>query len=234
MLTRRDIDPIEIPRLLRHIALIDAHHGIYRWRLIGSHIVDDLGCDLTGQPFGTNVTPRWFVSAMTASFNRVLDGGDSVFEESVYRTASGMTHAVSRLLLPLGAEGRTPAMVLLTRITRRRPLDRQGNYIKGASGRVCASFGIRSLEDLEKRTVAWEHASQPSPIAKIGPQPILRIANLWGRGLPQVIRGGSSGKAALIAPLPQSSPSLPHRPPKPNARAPCGCVAAAPLLVQHP
>lgn len=168
---------------------------------------------------------------MTATFDRVLGQGEPVFEESAYTTASNRTHAVSRLLLPLVADARAPAMILLTRITRRRPLGRQENYIKGASGQVCASFGIRSLEDLEKRTVAWEHASQPSPIAKIGPQPILRIANLWGRGLPQVIRGGTSGKAALIAPLP---PSLPHRPPKPNAKAPCGCVAAAPLLVQNP
>ena len=199
MPTRRDIDPTEIPRLLPHIALIDAQSGTYRWRLMGSHIVDDFGCDLTGQPFGKNVAPWWFVSAMTATFDRVLPSGEPVFEESVYTIGSNTTHAVSRLLLPLTAEGRTPAMVLLTRITRRRPLDRQWNYIKGASGQVAASFSIGSLEDLERRLAAWERASQPAPIAKIAPQPIFRIANLWDGGIPQVIRCGST-KAALVSP----------------------------------
>jgi hypothetical protein len=200
MPTRRDIDPTEIPRLLPHIALVDTQHGSYRWRLMGSHIADDFGCDLTGQPFGENVVPAGFVSAMTATFDRVLDDGGPVFEESVYTTASERTHAVSRLLLPLAASGGTP-MILLARITRRRPLERASNYLKGASGQVAASFSVASLEDLEKQVDAWEHRSHPAPIARIAVQPILHIANIWGGGLPQIVRCSSSGRASLMAPL---------------------------------
>jgi hypothetical protein len=195
--TRRDIDPTEIPRLLPHIALIDALHGTYRWRLVGTQIVDDLGCDLTGQPFGTNVAPHGFVSAMSASFDRVLSDGEPVFEESLYATASGRTHALSRLLLPLGTGDKAPAMILFTQITRRTLQDRALNYIKGASGQVGASFGVRSLEDLERRVAVWEHDAEPPPIARIFPQPILRIANLWGQGFAQVIQCGS-GKAVSL------------------------------------
>ncbi len=202
---RRDIDPIDIPRLLPHIALIEADNASYRWRLIGGHIVDDLGCDLTGQPFGKNIRPWSFVSAMTATFNRVLADSQPVFEESVYTTASDRTHAVSRLLLPLATAGRSPAMVLLTRITRRRPLDRVANYIKGASGHVSASFSVSSRDDLERLIVAWDAGTQPPPIAQISPQPTLHITNLWGPGFPRIIRGPSSGKAAVIAPLPRRS-----------------------------
>ncbi len=187
-LTRRDIDPADILQLLPHIALIEADCGAYRWRLMGSYIADDFGCDLTGHPFGENVRPRRFVSAMTATFDRVLHQSQPVFEESIYTIASERTHNVSRLLLPLAADDRTCAMILLTRITRRRPLDRALNYIKGASGQVCASFDIGSANDLAGRIINWDNSTQPAPISSIAPQPVYRVANLWSGGLPHVIQ----------------------------------------------
>jgi hypothetical protein len=187
--TRRDINPADILPLLPHIALIEAvGGGAYRWRLIGSHIVDDLGCDLTGQPFGQNVRPEPYVSRMTATFDRVLDQRQPVFEESIYTIADERTHNVSRLLLPLAADGPTCAMILLTRITRRRPLDRALNYIKGASGQIYASLDIGSADDLERRVVDWDNSTQPAPVARIAPRPVYRIANLWGDGLPLVVQ----------------------------------------------
>ena len=188
MPTRRDIDPAHILPLLPHVALIDIHRGAYRWRLMGSHIGNDFGCDLTGQPFGQNIRPQRFVSAMTATFDRVLDQSQPVFEESIYTTAAERTHNVSRLLLPLAADDRTGAMILLTRITRRRPLDRASNYIKGASGRICASFDIGSADDLTRRIIDWDNNTQPTPISRIVPQPVYRIANLWADGPPFVVQ----------------------------------------------
>jgi len=111
MPTRRDIDPIEIPRLLPSIALVDRRDGTYRWRLMGSRIVHDFGCDLTGQPFGEYVRPEWFVRAMTASFDRVLDRGMPAFEETLYTTALRATHLVSRVILPLASTATTPEML---------------------------------------------------------------------------------------------------------------------------
>jgi hypothetical protein len=186
--TRRDINPADIRPLLPHIALIEADRGAYRWRLMGTHIADDLGCDLTGQQYGENVRPQRFVSAMTATFDRVLDQGQPVFEESIYTTSSEQTHNVSRLLLPLAADDQTCPMILLSRITRRRPRDRALNYIKGASGQVCASFDIASADDLARRVADWDDGTQPAPVAIITPQPNYRIANLWADGLPRVIQ----------------------------------------------
>jgi hypothetical protein len=169
MPTRRDINPAEILPLLPHIALIEADRGAYRWRLMGSHIADDLGCDLTGQPFGQNIRPQLFVSAMTATFDRVLDQSQPVFELSIYTTAAERTQHVSRLLLPLAADARNSAMILLTRITRRCPLDRDVNYIKGASGRICASLDIGSADDLARRIIEWDIRAKPAPISFIEP-----------------------------------------------------------------
>lgn len=90
--TRRDIDPTEIPRLLPSIALVDRRDEGYRWRLMGSRVVSDFGSDLTGQPFGQYVVPYRFVSAMTATFDRVLARGVPAFEETLYTTGLRATH----------------------------------------------------------------------------------------------------------------------------------------------
>ena len=202
---RRDIDPADVLPLLPHIALIEADRGTYRWRLMGSHVADDLGCDLTGQLFGENVRPHGFVSAMTATFDRVLNQNQPVFEESIYTIAAERTHNVSRLLLPLASDDRTGAMILLTRITRRRPLDRALNYIKGASGHVCASFDIGSADGLASRIIDWDNSAQPAPIASIAPQPVYRIANLWSGGLPHIVqceKGRSRRRKDLLSARP--------------------------------
>ena len=203
MPTRLDIDPADIVPLLPHVALIEADHGAYRWRLMGGHIVEDFGCDLTGKPFGQNIRRLQFVSAMTATFDRVLDQGQPVFEESIYTTASEQTHAVSRLLLPLAVEGPTPAMIFLSRITRRRPLDRVLNYIKGASGRLGSSHAVESAEHLEQLICAWDNGTQPPRPVRIAPQPNFCVANLWGSGQPQIVQCGISRTAIVIAPQPR-------------------------------
>ena len=200
--TRRDLDPTDIPRLLPHLALIQAVGGGYRWRVMGSQIVDDMGCDLTNQPFGGHVRPLWFVGAMTATFDRVLGEGQPVFEGSVYTTADDRTHAVSRLLLPLAASSGTPPMVLLTRITRRRPLDRPANYIRAASGTITGTCDVGSPEELERRVTLWESGTVP-PVASIAPQPVRRIANLWDGGLPQIVWCGAARKTR---PVPSAVP----------------------------
>jgi hypothetical protein len=51
--SRADIDPTEIPHLLRYIVLIDVEHEPLRlrFRLVGTHITDAVGRDSTGRFF---------------------------------------------------------------------------------------------------------------------------------------------------------------------------------------
>lgn len=54
MPARSDIDPMHIPDLLPKIGLVDVSSGNgvrYRFRLIGTKLVELSGCDFTGQPF---------------------------------------------------------------------------------------------------------------------------------------------------------------------------------------
>lgn len=46
--SRGDIDPIDIPSLLPHIFMIDVHYPLeFKFRLVGTNIVEMLGMDLT-------------------------------------------------------------------------------------------------------------------------------------------------------------------------------------------
>ena len=181
--TRRDVDPTEIGLLLRHIALVEAYHAGYRWRLMGTKIVADIGRDLTGQTFGEHFGQSAFVDALTSTFDFVLAWGAPIFEENLYETAFGTIHAVSRLLLPLSGGGSSPAMVMLTRVIRSlREEERDSNYLKTAAGTVVATFDIGSLGALEERALKWEGTLLPTP-ARAGPPPVTRVGGLWGGGL---------------------------------------------------
>lgn len=182
-LTRRDVDPVEIALLLRHIALVEAFQNGYRWRLIGTKIVADIGRDLTGQTFGEHLGQSAFVDALTSTFDCVLTSGAPIFEENLYETAFGTIHAVSRLLLPLSGDASSPAMVMLTRVIRPlREEERDRHYLKTAVGTVVGTFDIGSFEALEERALEWEGSILPTP-ARADPPTIVRIASLWGGGL---------------------------------------------------
>lgn len=49
--SRADLDPIDIPALLAHVFLIDVVDGgrDFRYRLLGTHIVESVGFEFTGQ-----------------------------------------------------------------------------------------------------------------------------------------------------------------------------------------
>jgi hypothetical protein len=109
---------------------------------------------------------------MTATFDRVLGGGVPAFEETVYTTALRASHVVSRLLLPLGASDSTPEMILMTRITRRVPVEHEAKFLKGASGQICQTCDVGSAEELASRVAPWEDGARPS-LVRICPQPNL-------------------------------------------------------------
>jgi len=89
-------------------------------------------------------------------------------------------------------------MILLSRITRCRPIERARNYLSGARGQIGATFDVPSLEELANRITAWEIGVREVAPPRIGPRPVMRIANLWGAGIPYAIRCGSTG-AVLIS-----------------------------------
>lgn len=62
---RRDLDPVDIPRLLPHIGLIEVHQDPmrFRYRLVGTNMVNYFGRDHTG---------RWLHEAKSGTYMRFL------------------------------------------------------------------------------------------------------------------------------------------------------------------
>ena len=174
--TRRDLDPLEIVKLLPHVALVEPTQDGYRWRLMGTAIATDFGRDLTGKPFGEYVAPTEFVKGMTDGFDTALALPAPIFDESLFETDFGSVHAISRLVLPLiGAEGSRP-MVIFTRIARRfHQIAQVRDHMKGAEGVVLRRYEIGSFAELGKRVVEWEQTVAGTSPTGASPNWITRV-----------------------------------------------------------
>ena len=113
---RSNIEPLDIVRVLPFVGLAERRDDGYFWRLIGTAIVEHFGKDHTGEPYGAHFWPPDFVAATTATFDEALEREAPFFDEFVYRSPTGTSHAVSRLVCPLKGDGaRSPPMVIQTR-----------------------------------------------------------------------------------------------------------------------
>jgi hypothetical protein len=164
MPARADIDPAELRGLLPHLTLIERVEGGFRYRLVGSKVVQDLGREMTGTMVGSHVTPPEYGRALCAIYEQVCDGGKPIFTTGEYRSPSQLVHTVSRLLVPLGPAGGAANMVLLSRASR---YDR-GTTVTGWLGRTAGRLGetveVESLAQVEALTLAWDHQSLPERV----------------------------------------------------------------------
>src|SRR5262245_14052974 len=113
---RRDLDPADIPALLRYLTIVDKAEGRFRYRLAGTAISQEFGRDLTGGFVGDYVEPPEYGAALRAIYEHVFTTVCPVFTTSEYKPKSGDVHNLSRLLLPLSDDGVNVNMVIFTRI----------------------------------------------------------------------------------------------------------------------
>jgi hypothetical protein len=114
MPSRWDIDPAEIPRLLRNLMLIDVSHDPirFRYRLIGTNVVDATGEDRTGKCFdavdfiaANPIVREHYVTAVTT--------GEPVHAMEPFPVrGTRLTYEVERMLLPLSSDGVAVDMIL--------------------------------------------------------------------------------------------------------------------------
>jgi hypothetical protein len=108
--SRQDIDPLDIPDLLPHIAMYDVvRTGAdtrFRIRLFGTANVQLMGSDCTGQfldeQMGAQDSAR-----ILAFYRQVADGGRPHLWRSFLVTPGREHVRYERLLLPLASDGRT-------------------------------------------------------------------------------------------------------------------------------
>lgn len=112
---RAEFDPLEMPRLLRYLFLYDTVPGDpldFRFRLVGTAIVDALQTDPTGKPFDTVYRGKWRgritaetrAVAETFRYSHVADRDADWIGRKVMR--------YERILLPLNDLGSHAGMIL--------------------------------------------------------------------------------------------------------------------------
>jgi hypothetical protein len=101
---RRDLDPpLEIPRLLPHLLLVERAEGRFRWRLAGTAVVEAYGQELTGR-FIDEVISAERREAAHRHYATVFDTSRPIFVRNRYTSRNATDFVVSRILLPLAAE----------------------------------------------------------------------------------------------------------------------------------
>jgi hypothetical protein len=145
---RSDIDPVDIPALLPYLTIVDKVDGQFRYRLVGTAVVQQFGYDLTGTFIG--------LPMLRAIAERVF-ADHPLFVTGEYETPTGNIHNVSALALPLSDDGTNVNMCIFTRIAWFNVgVTASVDWLKGVPLKVDDVTDVVDVEDLEKRCLNWE------------------------------------------------------------------------------
>lgn len=108
---RSDINPAEIPRLLSVLTMIDRVGERFRFRLVGTAIVEAIGADPTGQFIDELLPPARLASA-THFYRRVFDERRPLRNRAGLGTGDDLKVIASRLAVPLSEDGVTVNIAL--------------------------------------------------------------------------------------------------------------------------
>jgi hypothetical protein len=116
MPSRADIDPTDLGKLLPNLMLIEAMDGParrYRYRLVGTRVVQATGEDRTGRHFDEVEFFRRFPEVL-AQYGALVETADPQFMPEPFRNEThGTTYEVERLMLPLGRADDQVEMILV-------------------------------------------------------------------------------------------------------------------------
>lgn len=115
MPSRRDIDPVELPRQLPNTMLIDVEQNPlrFRYRLVGTRVVGASGEDRTGAYFEV---VEFFAKnpVVMTQYRQVVESGEPLFSLEPFKNYVNNTdYQVERLMLPLSSDGASVDMILV-------------------------------------------------------------------------------------------------------------------------
>ncbi len=124
MPARADLDPLEIPTLLPIVGLVDVLDGgaRFRYRLVGTEIVDVAGHDPTGRFLDEALPDSGYADYLIGLFREATRECRPLYGESDFRDRNRIERRVRRLLMPLSRDGRAVDMIF-------------GGQVAAASGR---------------------------------------------------------------------------------------------------
>ncbi len=151
---RSSIDPAEIPALLPYLGIIEKAGGELRYRLIGTAMAQQLGCDVTGGVVGSYLQAG---KALRATVELVCTSASPAFNTGTYEFEPGLVHRSSVLLLPLSEDSISVNMVVFLRIVRFHPYGwASRDWLRTAPVRIGEPVLIPDIEHLETIVAEWE------------------------------------------------------------------------------
>lgn len=120
MPAREDLDPLDMPWMLGDLSLVEVHreaqreeHGNlrYRFRLVGSRVVERLGYDMTGKWLDALPGPD-YRAYLVEAFGEVVTRATPLSEQP-NMVIDHSVHHYEILRLPLAADGHRPDMLML-------------------------------------------------------------------------------------------------------------------------
>lgn len=114
MPSRADLDPVDIPSFLPNVILADVLHDPvrFRYRLVGTDIVDKRGFDPTGKPIG-DVNFGKSKDFVLALYRDVIESRRVKFVDVPYVEPRGWYVYSERLLMPLSDDDDRVNMVFI-------------------------------------------------------------------------------------------------------------------------
>jgi len=113
--SRRDLDPLDVAKLMPHVSIVDVAPAEPRfvYRLFGTAMADLFRRDLTGLPVGTGVLPDQ-IGAVLARYETVAARGIGLFHRDRLQESANDFTPVERLMLPLGERDDAVDMIVST------------------------------------------------------------------------------------------------------------------------
>lgn len=115
--SRADIDPVDIPHLLPHIALTEivapgnGDPVRFRYRLAGTEVEKRFGCALTHR-FLDELKEGEYLAYIESLYSRLMAEMAPIYAESSFETGDDSTLFAKRLMLPLSDDQKAANMVL--------------------------------------------------------------------------------------------------------------------------
>jgi hypothetical protein len=115
---RRDLDPVDIPRLLPHVMLIEVQpDGRYRYRLIGTANAQEQGMNATGQ-FVDEVLKGEYKGHVLRLYDECVRECRALYSESLFLSTAGGTieRHTKVLFMPLSDDGVSVNQVFVAQV----------------------------------------------------------------------------------------------------------------------
>jgi hypothetical protein len=106
MPTRADIDPLDIPRLLPHVYLVDVHEMPldFTYRLLGTEVIANTEADFSGRRL-SEIKDRGSQGQLLEIYARVWATGAPSVDRILYRTKSGNQKYYENVVAPISTDG---------------------------------------------------------------------------------------------------------------------------------